>query len=113
MRQFLFLLGVFGCADCMAQSATSSNPITLAKGQVITVTTTSNSDAQMGIPMKMNMSGTSIISVIDVNDKDYKLSNTTSKLTLSINAMGQESTYDSDKEADKDSEIGREVSKSI
>lgn len=85
--------------------------IVLNNGQKITVTTTSNTDSDMGMGMQMkNIStATNLLQVIATNDTSYAISNTLTKMSISMDMMGQQTNYDSEKDADKDSDIGKSI----
>ena len=83
--------------------------VVLTKGQKFTVRTTSSQEADMGMGMEMknNTSSQNNFLVIDVADKNYNVSNTLISLKVAMDAMGQQTTYDSDLKADSASEIGK------
>lgn len=86
--------------------------IKLTKGQKITAqaTNNSNSDMGMGMEMKSNSSNTVSIDVVgENNDKSYNVSATITKMVVSMDMLGQQMNFDSDKQEDKDSELGKEL----
>ena len=113
MKQVLVIICLLGSINCIAQ--TGNKPIILNKDQLITAITTSSQEADMGMGMLMknNSTYTNLLSVIDVNDKDYKLSNTITKLSFSMDFMGKETTFNSDKEEDRNSETGKAISEKL
>lgn len=98
-----------------ASVATTRPVIDLNNGQKITVTTTGSSDADMGMAMQMKntTAATNILHVISTSDSLYSITNTLTKMNMSMSVMGQESSYDSEKPEDKDSEIGKSISSKI
>ena len=83
--------------------------IVLTKGQEIEISTTSNSQIEMsmGMTMSNNTATTSKLVVVDEDQENYKLTNTLIKMKTSVEGMGQNFEYDSDKPEDKDSEVGK------
>lgn len=106
-----FLLAGYGS---IAQNK-SVKPIILIKGQKINVVNTISSDADMGMGMQMknNSVSASTITVTGENEKEYSLTNTITKLKASIEAMGKTHNYDSEKESDRNSEMGKSLSEVI
>lgn len=111
MKKILFVISTFLSAASFAQDS----KIALNKGQKITVTSTATVDAElmMGMNMKLNSTVTNSIVVISDDDKNYKVSNTVTKAKMEGEMMGQQMNYDSEKPGDKDSELGKEMSKKI
>lgn len=116
------LIGLYACntskkttaAQAPAKSSSkeaSKEAIVLNNGQKIIVTSSSNTDTDMGMGMQMKNSSlaTNILQLISTNDTGYTISNTLTKMSISMDMMGQETNYDSEKEADKDSEIGKSI----
>ncbi len=85
--------------------------IVLNKGQKFKVSTTAAQEADMGMGMEMKnfTSSTNNLVVIDADDKGYTITNTLTGLKLSMDFMGQQNNYDSDKKEDSASEIGKSV----
>jgi hypothetical protein len=77
------------------------------------MTSSIDADLGMGMQMKNESSATNILHVIGSGDKNYTLSSTLIKLVISMDMMGEQKNYDSEKEADKDSEIGKTLSKKL
>ncbi|MEO7523147.1 MAG: DUF6263 family protein [Ferruginibacter sp.] len=109
MKKIFFLLPMFFAIHSFAQK---EGNISLKKGQTITAVSSvsANTDMGMGMSMKNSSTSTNILSVIDDQDKMYKLSNTITKLKISMDMMGQPTSYDSEKAEDKTSDIGKELS---
>jgi hypothetical protein len=89
--------------------AQNSKNIVLTKGQEIEVSTTSSSQSElsMGMTMNNNTASTSKLVVVDENQDSYTLTSTLTKMKVSMDGMGQNAEYDSEKAEDKDSEIGK------
>ena len=103
---------MFFVLQCVAQK---DNHLVLAKGQKITAVSTTSVDADMsmGMQMKNVSSTTNVLDVISEDAKNYTISNMLTKLKISMDAMGQQTNYDSEKPEDKDSEMGKVASKKI
>jgi hypothetical protein len=65
----------------------------------------------MGQSIDMNMSNgtTSLVEVKTASAKENALTSTVKRMLMTMNGMGQEMTYDSDKKEDADSEIGKKM----
>jgi hypothetical protein len=114
MKKLLFLLCLVPAFNSIAQKGDSKSKdpkIDLKKGQSITVVSTKESTSEMsGMPITANFSGTNTLTVTDVDDKNIKITNTLTKVNVTMDAMGQQTSYDSEKESDKDSELGKALS---
>ncbi len=95
--------------------AQNSKIIILTKGQEIEVSTTSSSlsELSMGMTMNNNTATTSKLVVVDEDQDSYKLTSTLTKMKLSMEGMGKNVEYDSEKSEDKDSEIGKLINDKI
>lgn len=99
---------------CITSSALANAQVKLNKGQKINVTSTMTQEIEvMGMTMTNNTNSSSSIEVKDASDKSYAAVYKLSKLSVKADAMGQEQSYDSEKPADKDSEMGKTFSDKI
>jgi hypothetical protein len=64
----------------------------------------------MGMTMNNNAATTSKLVVVDEDQESYTLTSTLTKMKVSMEGMGQNAEYDSEKPEDKDSEIGKSMS---
>ena len=106
MKKFLF------SAAFLLSLAANAQKINLAKGKQIVITATANQEmtmSSMGMEMKNNNSSTAVLEVKDLDNKNYNTTYKLTKISISMDAMGQQSSYDSEKPADKESEIGKSV----
>ena len=106
MKKFLF------SAAFLLSLGANAQKINLAKGKQIVITATANQEmtmSSMGMEMKNNNSSTAILEVKDLDTKNYNTTYKLTKISISMDAMGQQSSYDSEKPADKESEIGKSV----
>jgi hypothetical protein len=112
MKKAFLLIAILYAGQSFAQKGSK---ITLAKGQKVTVnfTTTGDTDMGMGMQMKNTSSMTSVLDVLSEDDKNYSVANTVTKLKIAIEMMGQQTTYDSDKPEDKNSDMGKELSSKL
>lgn len=110
-----FILFVFLVLGYNTIAQNKANKLMLVKGQKINVVSTNTSDADMGMGMQMknNSVSNSTIMVTGEKENDYTLTNTTNKLKASIDAMGKTHDYDSEKESDRNSELGKTLSETI
>ncbi len=110
MKKYLIVLAFFISTGVYAQK------IALSKGQEITITTNGTQDIDMsgmGMQMKNITSSTSLLKVMDSNKENIKTSYTLTKVTLSMDMMGQQASFDSEKPEDKDSEMWKAISGKI
>lgn len=99
-------------ATLLLSLATNAQKINLIKGKQIVITSTANQEmtmSSMGMEMKNNNSSTAILEVKDLDNNNYNTTYKLTKISISMDAMGQQNSYDSEKPADKESEIGKSV----
>jgi len=103
------LAGMMLCSPGVFAQTPAS--LQLDKGRKLTLqyNSTTNADLGMGMEMKNNSSQVFDIDVIDINETSISLQFRLKKMTMDIDAMGQQVTYDSDKETDRQSEIGKTI----
>ena len=87
----------------------------LETGKKITSTTTTsvNMDMGMGGQMKIDGSTKNLIEITGADEKNYNAKSTTVKITMSQDGMGQTVNFDSDKREDRETAIGKEMSKMV
>ena len=109
MKKIIFLAFSIGILSVNAQQ------IKLEQGKKITSTSTAdmNMDMGMGGQMKIKSLSVNVFSITGSDDKNYKGTNTITKMTMSQEGMGQSTEYDSDRKGDRDSEIGKTVGKEL
>ncbi|CAN5869091.1 hypothetical protein BH11BAC4_BH11BAC4_04130 [soil metagenome] len=107
MKTVLFLLAITLTLNTVAQK--NNAKVVLTKGQKILVKTTSTQEADMGMGMEMKNFSTmeNKLVVIAASDASATITNTLTGVKLSMDLMGQSTTYDSDKKEDSASEIGK------
>ena len=109
MKKILSIALSLGIVSVNAQQ------IKLEPGKKITSVSTADMDMDMGMggQIKIKSSTTNVLSITGNDDKNYKGTNTITKMTMSQEGMGQSTEYDSDKKTDRDSDIGKAVGKEI
>lgn len=109
MKKILFL------SFCFAGMYVNAQNIKIISGRKITATTTTSMDMDMGMAgqMKIASKATNVINVTGADDKNYKATNTVTRLTMSQEGMGQSVDFDSDKKEDRGTEVGKEASKQL
>jgi len=88
----------------------------LKKGQKVEIVVTSNQDmdmSSMGMQMQNNTTTQTKVEVKDVVKDTIISAVTIARMQISVDMMGQQMSYDSDKPEDKDSEIAKEVADKI
>jgi hypothetical protein len=104
MKQFILPVILLLSINAGAQK------INLAKGKQIVITSTADQEMEMssmGMQMKNNSSSTAVVEVKSVDNASYTTTYKLTKMKISMEAMGQQNSYDSEKPEDKDSEIGK------
>lgn len=93
----------------------SAQNIKLAEGKKINATTTMTMDMDMGMggQMKIATDATNVLVITGSEAENYLATNTITKMKSSQEAGGQSSSYDSEKESDKDSEMGKAMADEI
>ena len=106
MKRILLLSLSFVTTTLFAQG------IKLETGKKITTSTSTTMDMDMGMAGKMKILGTTtnLIEITGADDKNYKATNTITKMLISQDGMGQTVSFDSDKKADRESEVGKGMS---
>jgi len=109
MKKIFTILLILSSTFSFAQNAKT---ILLTKGQEIEISTTSSSESElsMGMSINNNTATTSKLLVVDEDQESYTLTSTLTKIKVSMEGMGQNAEYDSEKSEDKDSEIGKAMS---
>jgi hypothetical protein len=108
MKKGLFILVAFTYLQSSAQS------VEFKKGQQIIITTTaSQSTDVMGMSMKNSSTSVNKVTVKDISDKNYTLENTLTKLVINSENPMQPINFDSDKEQDRSSEVGKAIGSSL
>ena len=112
MKKIFFVLAILSTVCSYAQK---DGKIILNKGQKITIvsSSSSNTDMPMGMTMKTDNTTTNVLAVIDADDKNYSITNTITKLKMSMDMMGEATNYDSEKPEDKNSDMGKAMSEKL
>lgn len=94
--------------------ASYAQKIAVKKGQQLeTIATTKMSMEVMGQNMDNLSTLTSSVAVKDITDSSYIFSNTVKRMTIKINGMGQDISFDSDKKEDMDGQMGQALKDQI
>ena len=95
--------------------AQTSNKIALTSGKKINITTVSSTVTDLGMGMQMNNNSTVTSNMVITNeDKDFfELSSTITRMQSSMEGMGQNMSFDSDKKEDLESEMGQTLGGTI
>lgn len=112
MKRVLLVASLFSVMSVSAQSV--SLKATLTKGQQIEQVSKINAlitQEMMGQTMEINMESntTALVEVKDNVPDGYKVANTLKKMTMTMNVMGNEQKFDSDKPEDLNGPIGNGV----
>ncbi len=102
-------------AICAATFNSNAQTVQFKKGQLVTISNSSTQEIDMGMAGQMNNSSklTSILEIKEVVKNSYKAIVKVSKLSMSFDAMGEQQTFDSEKEADIQNEIGKSLGTNI
>lgn len=109
MRSFLLFVLMTISLNAFCQK--NDRQVILNKGQKFTVKTMMSQEADMGMGMEMKNFTTSQTNfiVLDIADNNYSISSTLTGMKVSMDFMGQQTTYDSDLKSDSASEIGKSM----
>ena len=107
MKKILLFTLSFAAANVFAQE------LKLETGKKIMSTTTTSVNMDMGMGGQMKIDGTTknLIEIIGADAKNYNAKSTVVKMTMSQDGMGQTVNFDSDKKEDRETEVGKEMSK--
>jgi hypothetical protein len=113
MKQFFLSFLIFSAGAAAAQSYKPVVKITA--GEKFTVTTSTKgsiSQEAMGqtIDIPLDYTLTDLLEVKNAANNNYDLTATTSRIAYSMNIMGQDMNYDSDKAEDRNSAAGKSAS---
>lgn len=90
----------------------TAQKINLAKGKQILINATARQEmemAGMGMQMSNNSSSSAVVEVKGVDNNNYSTTYKLVKMKISMDVMGQQNSYDSEKPEDKTTEIGKSV----
>ena len=106
---------ILSLAIAFATFTVHAQELKLTTGQKITNVSRSEMDMDMGMggQMKMKSTTSNVIHITGGDDKNFKATNTITKMTMSQEGMGQSTEFDSDKKSDLDSEIGKAMAKEL
>jgi hypothetical protein len=110
MKKFLLVALLFNAIMINAQTVTRK--VGLAKGQQLEQLShvqMNMTQEAMGQSIEIKMEGdiTNLVEVKDVAANNFEVANTLKKILMSMNAMGQDVKFDSDKTEDMDGEFGK------
>src|SRR5438477_12363363 len=110
MKKIIFLLSTF-LFLFIAGFCQLPGTLVLTKGQKYLVenkfnAVTSQEMAGQSMESKADIFTSNNFEVSDVKDGNYNLTNTITKVTAALTAMGQDMSFDSDKKDDMDGEMG-------
>jgi hypothetical protein len=97
-----------------AQAQKVSNKLQFQKGQKLEMRTTIKSESQMmGQSMNMDIVSTRVLDVAEVAGGNATIENKIKRLQFTFDGMGQNKSYDSEKEEDRNSDMGKNFEKSL
>ncbi len=97
---------------CFSALSAQQNPIKLRNGQKISATINNQIEADLGngMLMKNNSEARNIIVVAGEKDDNYLLTNTLEMMKIKMEFMGQTQEFNSEKDEDKETELGKQMS---
>jgi hypothetical protein len=109
MKKILLFSLSFSAVTVFAQG------LKMETGKKITSTTTTSVNMDMGMGGKMKIDGSTknLIEITGADVTNYNAKSTTVKMTLSQDGMGQTVNFDSDKKEDRETAVGKELSKLV
>lgn len=107
-KTFLFLA-------LLAGGYAQAQNIKLKKGQTLNISTNTTQNMDLGMAGQMTNTSTSssLLEVKEADKNSYITSTKMTKLTMSIDGMGQNQSFDSDKPEDRNSEMGKSLGETI
>jgi hypothetical protein len=91
-----------------------SNKLQFQKGQKLEVQTTVKSTSEMmGQTMQVDLTSTRVLDVQEVAGGNATIENKIKRLLVNFDGMGKTESFDSDKESDRNSEMGKSLSKGM
>jgi hypothetical protein len=95
-----------------AQAQKVSNKLQFQKGQKLEMLTTVKSASEMmGQSLDVNVVSTRVLDVADLANGNAVIESKIKRLQVDFNGMGQNQTFDSDREEDRNSEMGKGLGK--
>lgn len=110
MKRIYFPVAFLLCAGtAFAQNGNGNGKIKLSNGQQIIVETTTNVEASLAMGMELNSNSNTqnLLAVKNSTDKNYTISNSTTKMKVNMNMMGQAYNYDSENKASNNAEMAK------
>lgn len=108
------VLSAMVLCSLLSQAQKVSNKLQFQKGQKLEMQTTIKSQSQMmGQSIDINVNSTRLLNVQAVAGGNATIENKIKHLQFNVDAMGQNKTYDSDKEEDRTSEMGKGMEKGL
>ena len=97
-----------------SQAQKVSNKLQFQKGQKLEMVTTVKAASQMmGQSIDINVISNRVLNVADVSGGNATIENNIKRLQVNFDGMGQNQAYDSDKESDQNSEMGKNFEKGL
>lgn len=110
MKKTTLFLSLMISVGAFAQTS-SNGGVVLQKGQVITAQTSSDAEIDMSMGGMKNSTVLKMkMTVIDEKPNAYILTSATTAMKMDMDGMGQTMSFDSEKQEDKDSEMGKQLS---
>ena len=108
------VLSAFVLVSLMANAQKVSNKLQFQKGQKLEMLTTVKSASQMmGQSIDVNVTSTRVLDVSNVASGNATIENKIKRLQVAFEGMGQSQNFDSDKESDRTSEMGKGLEKAL
>jgi hypothetical protein len=109
-----FIVPAILLCSLAVQAQKASNKLQFQKGQKLEVSTTVKSASQMmGQSIDINIASTRLLDVQNVTGGNATIANKVKRLQVAFDGMGQQKNFDSDKEEDRDSEMGKNFEKGL
>lgn len=108
-----FFIAIFMVFSITTFAQTATHKIILVSGKKIMINQTNDMEMTIsmmgqGIDMKSNSNTETLLEVMEVAENKNRINSTLKKIKLSSEMMGGIQTYDSENEADKNSELGKQ-----
>lgn len=109
-----FFVPAFLLLCLVGQAQKVSNKLAFQKGQKLEVVTTVKTNSEMmGQNMEMNIVATRLLDVEDVNNGNAVIESKMKRMQFNFDGMGKAESFDSEKESDRTSDMGKTFEKAL
>ena len=109
-----FFVPAFLLFSILGQAQKVSNKLAFQKGQKLEVVTTVKTNSEMmGQTMEMNIVAMRSLDIEDVNNGNAVIESKVKRMQFNFDGMGKSESFDSEKESDRSSDMGKNFEKAL